>query len=191
MGLRGIQQHHKGPADLLQLADHALLRLQIVLPWDICDGAVCGDDHAHGRMVGDDLTGADLRGLGHGDLVVEPRRHDHAGRQVLELAHSPGDHVPHAVDEPHGKGRISLQLDADGLLRHEFRLRRHDGAAGAALGQLILRPVAAVGIVDVGQDLGLHEALDERGFARAYRADNADIDTAARAGRHILIDGCG
>ena len=191
MGIGGVQQHQKRLTDLLQFPDDTFLRLQIVLPGNVCDGTVGGDDDAHGGVVGDDLTGADLRRLGHGDLVVVPRGHHHAGRQIFELAHGAGHHVAHAVDEPHGEGHVILQSDADSLLRHELWLRGHDGAAGAALRQFILRPVAAVRIVDVGQDLRLHEALDEGGFTRPHRAYHPDIDTAARAGRHILIDGCG
>ena len=57
--------------------------------------------------------------------------------------------------------------------------------------QLIPGPVPAVAVIDIGQHLGLHKALDEGGFSGAYRTHHADIDTAAGAGRHILINGCG
>ena len=48
------------------------LRLQIVLPGNIGDGAVGGDHNADGGVLGDDFPGADLCRFGHGDLVVKP-----------------------------------------------------------------------------------------------------------------------
>ena len=191
LGLGGVQQHHKGLAKLLQLPDHPLLGLQIVLPGDLRDAAVGGDHDAHGGVVADDLPGAQLRRLGHGDLVVVPGGHHHPGRQVLILAHSAGHHIPHAVDEPHGERDPLLHADLHRLLRHELGFGGHDGAAGAALGQLIPGPVPAVAVLDIGQHLGLHKALDEGGFSGAHRPHHADVNAAAGPGRHILINGCG
>ena len=191
LGLGGIQQHHKGFSQLLQLPNHPLLGLQIILPWDLRDAAVGCDHNAHGGVVADDLPGAKLRRLSHGDLVVKPGGHDHPGRQILILSHSAGHHVAYAVNKPHGERDPLLHADLHRLLRNKFGFRRHDGAAGAALRQFIPRPVPAVAIVDIGQHLGLHKPFDKGGFSGAYRTHHADIDTAAGAGRHILINGCG
>ena len=189
--LRGVQHHDEGLADLLQLADDALLGLLIVRARDLRDAPVRRHDDADGRVVGDDLARADLRRLGHGDLVVEPRRHDHARREILKLPHRAGHHIAHAVDQPHGKRRAAVQTDLDGLFGDELRLGGHDGAARAALRQLILRAVAAVGIFDMRDDLRLHETLDKRGFSCPNRTDNADIHAASCPGGHVLINGCG
>ena len=123
--------------------------------------------------------------------MVKPGGHDHPGRQILILSHSAGHHVAYAVNKPHGERDPLLHADLHRLLRNKFGFRRHDGAAGAALRQFIPRPVPAVAIVDIGQHLGLHKPFDKGGFSGAYRTHHADIDTAAGAGRHILINGCG
>ena len=65
----------------------------------------------------------------------------------------------YAVDEPHGEGRAVGQLHLGRLLRDELGLRRHDGPAGTALGQLIPGPLFTVYIFNVGNYLGFHEAL--------------------------------
>ena len=78
--LRRVQQHDKRLADGLQFPDDALLGWLVVLPRDVCHRTIGGDDHPYGGVIGDDLPRADLRGLGHGDLVVKPGRHHHTGR---------------------------------------------------------------------------------------------------------------
>ena len=65
-----------------------------------------------------------------------------------------------------------------------------DGAAGAALGQLIPGPLPAVDVVDVGDDLGLHEPLDEGGLPGAHRTHDTDVDIPGGPGGDALIDGC-
>ena len=148
---------------LLKRPDDPFLRFPVVLPGNAGDAAVSGDDDADGGVLPDDLPGTGLRRLRHGDLMVKPGGGHHPGGIPLQLAHGPGHHVAHTVDEPNGEGRTSLQRHVGGLLRHELGLRRHDGAAGAALGQLIPGPLPAVDVVDVGDDLRLHETLDEGG----------------------------
>ncbi len=121
--------------------------------------------------------------------MVVPRRCDHAGTvAVFVLTVCAGDHVSHAVDEPHGAARALIELDVDGLLRDELRLGGHHRAAAAALRQLILGALAAVDIVDVRDHLRFHEALDEGRFAGAHRADDADVNVPAGAGGDVLID---
>ena len=188
LGIGGIQQDDEGLPQLLQLPDHPLLRLQVVLPGDIRDGAVGGDDDADGGVLGDHLSGADLRRLGHGDLVVVPGSGDHPGGVVLHLSDGALHHVAHAVDQPHGKARPVRQLDLGGLLRDELGFGGHDGPAGAALGQLIPGPFLSVDVVDVGDHLGLHEPLDEGGLPGAHGAHHADVDIPSGAGGDILID---
>ena len=187
-GLGGVEHHHKGLAQLLQLLNRPLLRLLIVLPGDVGDGAVCGHHHADGGVLGDDLPGPHLRRLGHGDLVIEPGGGHHPLQLPLHLPHRPGDHIAHAVDQPYPEGHAPLHRHAGGLLGDELGLRRHNGPAGAALGQLIPGPLPAVDIFDVGDDQRLHKALDEGGFSRSDRPHNADVDVALRPQGDILID---
>ena len=187
-GVGGVQQNDEGLSQLLQLPDHPLLRLQVVLPGDVGDGAVGGDDDADGGVLSDDLPGADLRRLGHGDLVVVPGGSDHPGGVVLHLADGSLHHVAHAVDKPHGAVSPVRQLDLGGLLRDELGLGGHDGPAGAALGQLIPGPLLPVHVIDVGDHLGLHEPFDERGLPGAHGAHHTDINIPSGAGGDILID---
>ena len=139
-------------------------------------------------MLADHARRAQLRRLRHRDRMVGPRRCDHAGTVAVELSRRAGDHVAHAVDEPHGAARALIERDVHGLLGHELRLGGHHRAAAAALRQLILGALAAVDIVDVRDDLRFHEALDEGRFAGAHRADDTDIDVARRARGDVLID---
>ena len=187
-GVLAVQQDDKRLSQLLQFPDHPLLRFQIILSGNVGNAAVCGDDDANGGMLRDDLPGADLRRLRHGDRMIVPRRCDHPGLIILRLAQGPPDHVAHTVDKPDGKGRAPLQLDLGRLLRHELRFRRHHRAAGAALGQLISGPLPAVHIVNIGNDLCLHEPLDKGGFPCPHRPYHTDIDVARSAGGNILID---
>ena len=189
-GLLAVQKDDEGFSKLLKLPDDPFLRFPVVLPGNAGDAAVSGDDDADGGVLPDDLPGTGLRRLRHGDLMVKPGGGHHPGGVPLQLAHGPGDHVAHAVDEPNGEGRASLQRHVGGLLRHELGLRRHDGAAGAALGQLIPGPLPAVDVVDVGDDLRLHETLDEGGLPGPHRAHDADVNVARRPCGDALIDGC-
>ena len=188
-GVHGVQQDDEGLSQLLELPDHPLLCLQVVLPGNVGDGAVGGDDNPDGGVLRDHLPGADLRRLRHGNLMIVPGSGHHPGCVVLKLADGPPYHVAYAVDEPHGEGRAVGQLHLGRLLRDELGLRRHDGPAGTALGQLIPGPLLAVYIFNVGNYLGFHEALDEGGLAGPHRAHHADVDIPRRAGGDILIDG--
>ena len=139
-------------------------------------------------MLLDDLPGADLGGLGHGDLVVHPGGHDHPGRAVLKLAHGPLDHVAHAVDETHREGGPAVQGDIHRFLGNELGLRRHDGPAAAGLGQLVDGPFPAVDVVDVGDDARLHEALDKGGLPCSDRTKHPYEQGAAGPCGNILIE---
>ena len=139
-------------------------------------------------MVGNDLAGTDLRRFGHGDLVIEPGCHHHPRRQVLKLPYSGVHHIPHAVYQPDREGRAPRQPELHSLLRNEFRLRRHNGAPGAALRQFVLCPVTPVAVFDVRQHQRLHKSFDKGGFSRADRSHNADIHAAAGTLSHILIN---
>ena len=188
-GVHRVQQDDEGLPHLLELPDYPFLRLQVVLPWNVGNCAVGGDDDSDGGVLRDHLPGADFRRLGHGYLMVVPGGGDHPGSVVLKLADGPPDHVAHTVDEPHGEGRAIRQLHLGRLLWDKLGLRRHDGPAGAALGQFIPGPLLAVHVFNVGNDLGFHEALNEGGLSGPYRAHHADVDIPRRAGGDILIDG--
>ena len=83
--------------------------------------------------------------------MICPGGRDHAGLAVLRRPGGVGDEIAHAVDEADGELRRAVGADGDGLLGDEFWLGGHDRLAGAALGQLILGPLAAIGVVDIGQ----------------------------------------
>ena len=188
-GVHGVQQDDEGLSQLLELPDHPFLRLQVVFSGDVGDGAVCGNHDADSGVFRDDLPGADFRRLRHGNLVVIPGRGNHPGGVVLKLADSPPYHIAHAVNEPHGERSAVGQLHLGRFLRDELGLRRHNGPAGAALGQLIPGSLFTVHIFNVGNHLGLHETLDEGGLAGPHRAHHADVDIPRRAGGDILING--
>ena len=188
IGVGRVEHHQEGLSQLLELGDHPLLRLQIVLPGDVGNGTVCGDHDTDGGMLRNDLACADLRGLGHGDLIVKPGGGYHAGAVVLQGAHRAGNHIAYAVDEADGEGRPVVHGDLNGLLRDEFGLGGHDGAPGAALGQLIPGPLPAVHVVDIGDDHGLHEAFDKGRFSRPHRPHDADIDIPLGTQGNIFID---
>ena len=187
-GALRIDENDEGLARLLHVGDGAGLGLAVVLARDIGDGPVCRDDDAKGAVVLHDLFGAELCRLRHGQLLRGPWRGDHAGPAVLGVADRAGDHVAHGVDQAHAQRRFAVGADARGLVRNEFRLRGHDGPAGAGLRQLVGGALALVDIFDVRQHELLHEALDECGFSRPHRADDADIDRAVRAPGDLLID---
>ena len=187
-GALRIDENDEGLARLLHVGDGAGLGLAVVLARDIGDGPVCRDDDAEGAVVLHDLFGAELRRLRHGQLLRSPGRRAHARPAVLGVAARAGDHVAHGVAQAHAQRRLAVGADARGLVRNEFRLRGHDGPAGAGLRQLVGGALALVDIFDVRQHELLHEALDECGFSRPHRADDADIDRAVRAPGDLLID---
>ena len=140
-------------------------------------------------MLRDDLAGADLRRLRHGDLSVIPRGCHHAGCVVLKLPDGAPHHVPYTVDEPHGKGAAIFQPDLGSFLRDKLRLCRHDGTAAAALGQFVPRPFAAIYIFNIRNDLRLHETLDKSGLSGAHRAYYAYVNIPRGSSGDILING--
>ena len=183
-----IDDDHERLARLLHIRNGAGFRLAVILARDIRDRSVRRDDNADGAVVLHDLFGAKLRRLCHGKLLGGPGRRDHAGLAVLRVADRAGDHVAHRVDQPHLQCRFSVRADAGGLVRDEFRLRRHDRPARAGLRQLVGGAFALIDVFDVRQHELLHEALDKGGFSRPHRADDADIDRAVRAVRDLRVD---
>ena len=190
LGVGGVEQDEKGLAQRLQFFDDPPLGLRVGLPRQVGDGAVGRDDDADGGVLGDHFSGADLGGLRHGDLLGEPGGVDHSRLPVLQLPHGTGDQVAHAVHQAHGKGPAPLHGDLHGLLRHEFWLGGHHRPARPALGQFVSGPLAAVVVVDAGEDQGLHKALDKGGFPRPGRADHTQVDVPGRPGGNVLINAC-
>ena len=139
-------------------------------------------------MLSDHLSRAHLRRLRQRDLLLKPGGTDHTRLVVLKLAHGALHHIAHTVDEPQVKARAALQVDVSRLLRNKLWLGSHDGAAGAALGQLILGPLPQIYVVHIWQHKLLHKAFDEGGLSRPYRTYHADIDVPRRPRGDILID---
>ena len=189
--IAGVQQHHKGLSDLLQFPDHPFLCFFVILPWNIRHRTVRGNDNAHSRVIGNHLLRADLCRLCHGDLVIVPGRHHHAGRQILKLPHSAGHHISHTVNKPNGEADAFLQLYLHSFLRYKLRFGGHNGTSRTALGQFILCPVASIYVVDMGDHLRFHKTLDKGGLPCSDRSHHADIHTVLRPCRHVLIDTCG
>ena len=160
--LLGIDEHDKRLSGGLHVGDGALLGVDIILARDVGDGAVSRHDDADGAVILHDLLCAKLRGLRHGDLCFKPRRRHHARRAVLVRADGARDHIADRVDQPDRETALSVRADLDGLLGYEFRLRRHNGLAGAALRQLILGAFTPIDVFYVGQDELLHKPLDKR-----------------------------
>ena len=125
LGIGRVQEDQEGLAQLLELGNDPLLRLDVVLPGDVGDGPVGGDHDADGGVFGNDLSRPDLRGLGHGDVVVIPGGGHHSRGVVLGLSHGAGDHIAHAVDETDGEGGPVGHIHPDGLLGHELGLSGH------------------------------------------------------------------
>ena len=183
-----VENNGERLSDLLQLADHALLRRDIVLTGNLADRAVAGDDQPDRRMLGDDLIGSLLRCFGQRYLLIEPRRCHHAFNTVFKLAGSALDHVADAVDQPDGKIGIFAEADRHRLFRNEFRLRGHNGASGAALRQLIAGTLLPVDIIYARNNERFHEALDEGGLARPNRTHHTKIYISVRAESDVLVN---
>ena len=185
--MAAVQDQDKGLADLLQLPHHPLLRLLVGLPAQVGDAAVGGDHQPDGGMIGDDLSGTDLRRLLKGNVVVEPGGMHHPGRAVLLGAQRALHQIAHAVHHAHPDGGLIVQRDADRLAGHEFGLGGHDGLAAAALGQLVGEPLPPGARRHAAQDQLLHHAGDQGAFARAHRPDHADVYVAVGSFGNIAV----
>ena len=187
-GLPAIDHHQEGLARGLHITDGPMLRLYIILPGDVRNGAVGGDHQAQGGMALHDLFGAQLRRLGHGDLLVIPGGGDHPGLALLLRPHGPGDHVAHGVDHADAQAGHIVRGDLHRLLRHKLRLGGHNGLSGAALGKLISRPLRPEGVLEPGDHQCLHDPLDQGGFSRPHRPHHADIDVPAGPGGDLCVN---
>ena len=186
--LSAVENDRERFSDILQLADNALLRRDIILAGNLADRAVTCDDETDRRVFGDDLVCPLLRGLRQGDFPVEPRRCHHAFHTVLKLSGSAFDHVANAVDQPDGEIGIVAETNGYRLFGNKFRLRRHNGTSGAALRQLVAGALFPVDIVNARNDERFHEALDEGGLARADRSHHTKIYISVRAESDVLVN---
>ena len=183
-----VVTNNKGLADGLQFGDDPALRHAVGLPRQIAHAAVRGHYYADGGMVLNDKGSPLLRRFGHGDFVVEPGRRHKAFLPVLHLPDRTLHHVAHTVHQTNGEPAVFSQGDGYRLLRHKLRLRRHDAAAGAALRQLVLCPLAQILILDPRDHQGLHKTLDKGGFPCSNRAHYAQHAGAAGTLGQVLID---
>ena len=71
-GLPAVDHHHKGLAGGLHIPNGPVLGGQGSPPGNVRDGAVGGHHQANGAVILHHLFGAQLRCLGHGDLMVVP-----------------------------------------------------------------------------------------------------------------------
>ena len=190
LGVRGVQNDGVGFILPRKLLGHPFFRLHITVARDLADTAVGGHQNADGGMLPDDAARADLGRLAEGDRFFRPRRVDHARLPLFALSERFRHDIAHAVDHFHPHSGALPEEDVHRLVRDEFRLRRHHGLPGTRLRQFIHRARAVVLVRYPGDHRVFHEFADKSGFARAHRADDADVDIATRAGRDILVDGC-
>ena len=186
-----VENNGERLSDLLQLADHTLLRRDIILAGYLADRTVARDDKPDGGMLGDYLIGSLLRRFGQRDLVIEPRRCHHALHAVLKLPGSALDHIANTVDEPHGKVGLLAQTDRYGFLRNEFRLGGHDGAPRSRLRQFVPRPCFHCLILQPRQNHQFHKLFNESALPGAHRANHTNIDIASGAAGNVSIQASG
>ena len=185
--LGAVEEDDKGLANLLELPNHPALRLLVLGPRDIADGAIGGNHQADGAVFGDDLFGANLRRHVKGNLPVKPGGHHHPRLLVFDVPQSAGDDISHAVDKPNLEGSGLIHRDLHRLLRDELRFGGHDGFAGSGLRQLVGSPLPPGLAFDVGQHQGLHKPLDKGGFSGAHRPHHPDINIPVGALCNVLV----
>ncbi len=130
------------------------------------------------ECVLDDFARPQLGRLLERNFLLKPRRAHHARAVLVLVAFRPGHGIAHAVDES-ARGPGAVEGNGHRLIGNEPGLGRHDGAAGAALRQLVLGALPIVAVLDAGQNQQIHESFDKRRLARANRADDADVNAAA------------
>ena len=131
--VRTVEQNQKRLPDCLKLFDHTPLSLNIGSAVEVRNAPVRGDDEADRCMICNDLSGADLRSLPHGNLMVKPRRCHETLAGLIELTGSAGNHEADAVDQTYGSLHVLGQRNRDCLLGDKFRLGGHDRLTGSAL----------------------------------------------------------
>ena len=185
--LHRIDQNEKWLVQAFQLANHAILRVQIRFARKIRYGTVGCHDKANGGVVGNDLSRAQLGSLRHGNGSVAPWCRDHARRVLLRLPECAVNEITDAVHQSNLACPIIVQRNFCGFFRHKFRLRGHDGSAGTRLRQFILGAFASIHVVNTGQDQRFHKSLDKGGFSGSNRPDDADINGAAGTAADIFV----
>ena len=144
--IAAVDDHQKGLVCGAHICNGPAFGIEIVAAGDVGDGAVGGYHQSDGAMLLHDFSGTQLCRVRHRDLVVEPRGGHHSGDTVLVGTHSPIYHIAHGVDKPHPEHCFAVGADLHRFLGDKFRLRGHDGFAGAALGQFVPCPFLPVGI---------------------------------------------
>ena len=128
--LHRIDQNEKWFVQAFQLANHAILRVQIRFARKIRYSTVGCHDKANGGVVGNDLSRAQLGSLRHGNGGVAPWCRDHARRVLLGLPECAVNEIADAIHQSNLACPIIVQRNFCGFFRHKFRLRGHDGSAG-------------------------------------------------------------
>ena len=183
-----VDDHQKGLACGGHVFNRRLFRSRIVPAVNVRNGAVRGHHQPDGAVFLHNLFGAKFGGVGHGDLMVEPRGGDHSWLPVLGGAGGTFHHVAHRVDHPDPQPGGAVGADLHRLLGYKFWFGSHDGLAAAALGQLVTGPFPAIRIFDAGNHQLLHDPLDEGGLSRPHGAHHADVNIAPGPGGNVLVD---
>ena len=185
--IRGVEHYGKRLPCTLQFLDDALLGRFVRLARNVRERAVRGDGERNRAVLAYDFVRAERRRIGKRHLFVGPRCAHHAFSAVLLAAESSAHHVAHAVDEPHVDGKIVLKNHPHRIRRHELGLSRHDGFPVGGLRYLVDGACAHVFVFDAADHQLLHKLLDDGGFARPDRSDDADVNVPSRACGNVSI----
>ena len=184
----GIKKDQKRLSKLFQFCDDPIFCLQIILSRNIAYRTVGGDYNTDRRMLGNYLSGAQLRCLAHGDIMVDPGSCYHSRLVVLRLSGGSRDQITNTVDQANRKGGAIIHINSNSLFRHKFGFRCHNGSSGTALGQFIPGPFPPIDIFDVWDHQRFHETLDKSGLSRADRADHTNVYVTIGTLGNIIIN---
>ena len=185
--MRGIEQHRKRLAQLLQFRNRARLGARIRIARQIQYASVRGHHHADRGMILDHAARAGFRRFIEGNRPIRPRRGHHPRFAVFIRAQRAVHHIAHAIHQPHARAAGIGQRERSRLVRHKANLIRHHHAPVPALRQFIPHSIQIAAAFNAGQNHKLHEPPDEARFARSHRTDDADVNIAIASARYVPI----